>query len=123
MLLIKFAPLDWIRKGLDEKFKEGGAPRKFETVVQGRSVQKMQDLLLIALWDALFLTACEHWTLSEKANTSAADAWELGWWFNRGQELGSRPLFNGICVLCLFDGGDVHFVTLCILGLHPRQQS
>ena len=112
-------PLDgFAKKELMKSSRKGGPPRRFETVAQGRSVQKMRDLLLIALSDALFLTACEHWTLSDKANTSAADAWELGWWFNRGQELGSRPLFNGICAGRLFNGVCIcAYVTLCIFGM------
>jgi len=94
-------PLDrFAKQELMKSSQKGGPPRKFEAVVNGRSAQEIRDLLLIALWDALFLTSCEHWTLAEKANTSAEDTWELGWWFHRGQEIGSQPIFNGICAGC-----------------------
>jgi len=114
---VKFRPMGTCREPPLDHFakkelmkspkKIGGPPRRFKFVAKERSVQEMRDLLLIALWDALFLTTCEHWTQAEKANTSSADAWELGWWFQRGQEIGARPIFNGICVRCSACGRNI----------------
>ena len=52
------------------------------------------------LWDALFLSACEAWTKQEVTNTTAQEALELGYWFNRGQRISQKPLFEGICAMC-----------------------
>ncbi len=78
--------------------KAGRVFRKLEKVAQDKTLQEVRDLLLVTLWDALFLTACEHWSDQKVTNTSPADAMELGWWFHRGQEIGREPLFTGICV-------------------------
>ena len=91
-------PLDRFGKDLMKKSNKAGPFKRLEKIAGDRSVQEMRDLLLLALWDALFLTACEHWTEHKVANTSAADAHELGGWFLRGQDIGKEPLFNGICV-------------------------
>ena len=39
----------------------------------------MRDLLFVALWEAMFSTSCENWSEQGVANTSRADAYELGW--------------------------------------------
>ena len=53
-----------------------------------------------ALWDALFLSAAEVWTNDQVSNTTAAEALELGHWFQRGQMISKRSLFDGICAMC-----------------------
>ena len=57
-------------------------------------VPTMRDELLLRLWDALFLTACEHWSAQGKekgksflvTNTTPKDTLEFGWYFWRGEE-------------------------------------
>jgi len=100
MASIREPPLDpfgvrLMRKNRDTKAFT--AARKI-AAEQKLKAPEMRDLLLVALWDALFLTACEHWTGLEVTNTTPTDAHELGWWFNRGQEIGKEPLFSAICV-------------------------
>ena len=53
-----------------------------------------------ALWDALFLSAAELWTKDQVSNTTAPEALELGHWFQRGQMISKRSLFDGICAMC-----------------------
>ena len=91
-------PLDHFGKELMKSRERGGPPKRFETIAKGKNAQEIRDLLLIALWDALFLPACEHWTTNKVVNTTSVDAWELGWWFQKGQEICSEPIFTGICV-------------------------
>jgi len=71
---------------------------RFESYVEERAAPDIRDALLVQLWAALFLTACEHWSEGGYSNTSATDAMELGFWFYRGGEIGKEPLFGGICV-------------------------
>ena len=61
------------------------------------SVEDVRDRLLLALWDALFLSQAQRWTEDEVANTSAAQALELGFWFGKGQAFAKKPLIDGIC--------------------------
>jgi len=95
---VKFRPMGTSRQPPMDNFSKKLMKYGFKEVAEGLSVQEMRDLLLIALWDALFLTASEHWTQQKVANTCAVDAHELGWWFWQGQEIGREPLFHGICV-------------------------
>ena len=61
-------------------------------------VASMRDELLLRLWDALFLTACENWSAQGKdagkefwvTNTTPKDTFEFAWWFWRGQEIGRQ---------------------------------
>ena len=62
-------------------------------------VPTMRDELLLRLWDALFLTACEHWSEPDRlekgkehwvTNTTPKDTLEFAWWFWRGQEIGRQ---------------------------------
>lgn len=95
---VREPPLDPFGKELMQKNKADAFVTAREIAAGKHTVQEMRDLLLVALWDALFLTACEHWTeLETVTNTTPSDAHELGWWFLRGQEIGKEPLFNGIC--------------------------
>ena len=87
----------WTKKTLMKRQK-GGEYKPYHLVIQHRTVQEIRDLLFVALWEGLFLTSCETWSEQGVANTSPADAYELGWWFKRGQEIASQPLFKGICV-------------------------
>ena len=59
----------------------------------------MRDELLLRLWDALFLTACEHWSEPDRlekgkehwvTNTTPKDTFEFAWWFWRGKEIGRQ---------------------------------
>ncbi len=85
--------------------------KSYKFLSKGKTVQEMRDLLFVALWEALFLTSCENWSEQGVANTSPADAYELGWWFKRGQDIAQQPLLKGICVEAL----DVLSLLLNIL--------
>ena len=66
-------------------------------------VATMRDELLLRLWDALFLTACEHWSEPDRldkgkehwcTNTTPKDCQEYAWWFWRGQEIGRQETIS-----------------------------
>ena len=58
------------------------------------------DRLLLSLWDALFLNQAQKWTNAGDDNLTADEALELGRWFLRGQTVGIKPIFEGICAMC-----------------------
>ena len=58
------------------------------------------DKLLLALWDALFLDQCIGWSEQKVANLPHEQAPELGKWFMKGQAVGERPIFDGMCAMC-----------------------
>ncbi len=49
------------------------------------TIEEIRDKLLLALWDALFLSASEQWTNDGVANTTASEALDIGWWFQKGK--------------------------------------
>ena len=99
MASIRAPPLDPFGKELMTKKRKTHTLPMAREIAAGRSASEVRDLLLVTLWDALFLTACEHWTEMSPVvtNSTPTDVHELGWWFLRGQEIGKEPLFNGIC--------------------------
>ena len=58
------------------------------------------DRLLLILWDAIFAKQSHEWTQRGLANLPVADVMNLGHWFLRGQKVGQKPLFDGICAMC-----------------------
>ena len=70
----------WTKKTLMKR-RKADVYKTYQFVSKGKTVQEMRDLLFVALWEALFLTSCENWSEQGVANTSRADAYELGWWF------------------------------------------
>ena len=76
------------------KFGELAGRRQIE------EIEEMRDRLLLCLWDALFLSACERWTTEAVSNTTPNDALEMGYWFQRGQQNSKKPLFEGLCAMC-----------------------
>ena len=67
---------------------------------QGLSIEEVLDRLLLSLWDALFLSQCIQWTEDNVANLASDEANELGRWFLRGQAVGTKPIFDGMCAMC-----------------------
>jgi len=70
-------------------------------------VATMRDELLLRLWDALFLTACEHWSEPDRldkgkehwvTNTTLKDTQEFAWYFWRGQEIGRQETTPFCCI-------------------------
>ena len=70
-------------------------------------VTTMRDELLLRLWDALFLTACEHWSEPDRlekgkehwvTNTTLKDTQEFAWYFWRGQEIGRQETTPFCCI-------------------------
>ena len=57
-------------------------------------------MLLLTLWDALFLVQSEQWSERGVANIAVDETPELAKWFMRGQAVGSKPIFDGICAMC-----------------------
>ena len=55
--------------------------------------------MLLCLFDALFLKQSDHWSRVGVANTPADETPELAKWFMKGQHVGSKPIFDGICAL------------------------
>ena len=64
------------------------------------TIEDVFDRMLIVLWDALFLAQSEDWSRRGLANTPADETLELARWFLRGQKVGAKPLFDGICSYC-----------------------
>ena len=76
---------------------------------QGLSIEEVLDRLLLSLWDALFLSQSIQWTEDNVANLPSDEANELARWFPRGQAVGAKPIFDGICAMCgaLCDGDPI----------------
>ena len=56
------------------------------------------DKLLLALWDALFLDQCETWTEQRVTNLTHDQVPDLAKWFLKGQAVGERQIFDGMCL-------------------------
>lgn len=69
-------------------------------VSEGMSQSECLDRLLLVLWDALMLTMCEAWTRGKVANLHACEAPQIARYFGLGLQVGSTPLFDGICSMC-----------------------
>ena len=64
------------------------------------TVEETFDRMLLVLHDALFLEQCDVWTRGGYANLDAGEATELARWFLLGQNVGRKPLMDGICAMC-----------------------
>ena len=64
------------------------------------TIEETLDKMLLELWLALFLAKSDHWSRAGVANTPADEAFELGRWFLRGQAIGAKPIFDGLCARC-----------------------
>ena len=80
---------------------------------QGLSIEEVLDRLLLSLWDALFLSQSIQWTEDNVANLPSDEANELARWFLRGQAVGAKPIFDGICAMCgaLLFGSEAQSTT------------
>ena len=81
---------------------------------QGLSIEEVLDRLLLSLWDALFLSQSIQWTEDNVANLPSDEANELARWFLRGQAVGAKPIFDGICAMCgaLLCGSESHSTSM-----------
>ena len=66
----------------------------------GISKEKLLDNMLLCLFDALFLKQSEEWSNKMVSNTPADETPELAKWFMKGQVVGSKPIFDGMCAQC-----------------------
>ena len=102
-IIIKTRPIGSSREGpLDALGKDLVASKDIQDLRDNYwdvAVEDMRDRFLLVLWDALFLTACEKWTQDGFSNTTAAEALELGYYFNKGQRFSKKPLFDRILFL------------------------
>ena len=64
------------------------------------SIEDTLERMLLVLWDGLFLTQAEAWTNGGVANLPSDETLELARWFLRGRQVGSKPIFDGICAQC-----------------------
>ena len=62
--------------------------------------EKLLDMLLLALHQALWLQKCDEWSNSGVANLPHDETLELAKWFMKGQSVGRKPLVDGICANC-----------------------
>ena len=67
----------------------------------GLCIQGLLDRMLIALWDALFLTMAEEWSRRGVANLNADETPELARWFLRGQAFCNPSINDLLLVLML----------------------
>ena len=113
---IREPPLDPFAKKLMTKVNQ---KRRIERLFPFRPALEIFDVLLVALWDALFLTMCEHWTAIEVSNINPTEAKDLLFWFYKGQELSKEPLFSSICAMCgalLYTTPNRKNITNCVFG-------
>ena len=54
----------------------------------------------LRLWDALFFEQCRGWTQAKVANLNCEETPQLAKWWLAGIDLGSQPLFDGMCACC-----------------------
>ena len=66
----------------------------------GLTAEKILDNRLLCFFDALFLKQSEEWSKRRVANVPADETPELAKWFMKGQAVGSKPIFDGICAQC-----------------------
>ncbi|MDP6676206.1 MAG: hypothetical protein QGI29_01445, partial [Pirellulales bacterium] len=67
---------------------------------KGMNKVEVLDSLLLVLHDALFLKQAVNWSRGGVANLASEDALDLAHWFIKGQAVGKRPIFDGICAFC-----------------------
>ena len=60
------------------------------------SKEMLLDKMLLVIHDALLLDLSEEWTRRKVANVPADETYELARWWNLGQNVGNKPLFDGI---------------------------
>ena len=54
----------------------------------------------IRLWDGLFFEQSRSWTQAKVANLNCDETAQIARWFLLGIDLGSQPLFDGLCACC-----------------------
>ena len=61
------------------------------------------------------LSQCIQWTEDNVANLASDEANELGRWFLRGQAVGTKPIFDGMCAMCgaLLFGAESKSTSVC----------
>ena len=79
---------------------------------RGLSQSECLDRLLLVLWDALMLTMCEGWTRKNVSNLHCCEVPQLARYFHLGLQVGSNPLFDGICSMS---------TSTCTLAFEPKQ--
>ena len=65
-----------------------------------RSAEDIFNGLLLMLWSHLFMEKCRSWRERGVSNLPSERVRHLGTWFLRGQDVGSKPLCDGICARC-----------------------
>jgi len=67
---------------------------------QSLSAPQCFDRMLLCLFDALFLAQSEAWSNRGVANMPSDEPFEIAKYFMRGQSVGAKPLFDGLCSQC-----------------------
>ena len=92
-----------------EVCRQGAERRTVKQIAQANkyTMQEVLDRLLLCLYDALFLRMSEVWSDTSKphststvANLHACETYALAKWWLAGMNVGSAPIFNGICSQC-----------------------
>ena len=52
------------------------------------------------LWDGLFFEQSRNWTKAKVSNLNCDETPQIARWFLLGVDLGSKPLFDGLCSCC-----------------------
>ena len=71
-----------------------------EKIADGMLAPAFLDKMLLCLFDALWLQQSEEWSKRGVANMPSDEAYEIANWFLKGQSVGKKPLFDGICSQC-----------------------
>ena len=66
----------------------------------GLTRPQLMDRMLLCLFDALWLKQSDRWTAASVANMKVDETPEIARWFLRGQKVGAKPIFDGICSMC-----------------------
>ena len=71
-----------------------------EKIADGMPAPAFLDKLLLCLFDALWLEQSEDWSNRGVSNMPSDEPYEIANWFLKGQSVGKKPLFDGICSQC-----------------------
>ena len=95
-------PISAERSVMLDKFGKAIAKKDVSAVARSMqlSIEDTFDRLMIVLWDVMFFAQSVDWSRRGFANTNADETLELGRWFMRGQKVGKKPIFDGICSFC-----------------------
>ena len=99
-LRVRMRPYGTCRAPLVDEFATKLRDKTVEELEVELTKQEILDRMLLCLFDALFLKQSERWSNAGVANLNVDETPELARWFLRGRNVGSKPIFDGICAMC-----------------------